>query len=198
MPLNSYQLKWNSIPIAVKRFIVRAVIIFVAWKVLYLVFLLPSRVLDKPISHSVASASSWVLNTLTHSNNYSSKSEKGNILTDDGLILMPLDNIYFHQKNVVSIEDPCNGLELFVLYAGFIICMPAALRRKIFFILGGIVLIYIVNVLRCAGITYIILYYPAHANFAHHYIFTFIVYGFIIGLWLLFTNKLNISDAEAN
>jgi len=189
--------RWNQVPVAVKKFILRAVLILLVWKILYLVFLLPTRVLDKPLSHATSGGAVWLLNTFTHAGGYSAKSETGGVYTDYGITQMPLDNIYFHKKNIVSIEDGCNALELLVLYAGFIVCMPATMRRKVTFIVGGILLIYIVNVIRCAGITYIILYYPRYADFAHHYVFTFIVYGFIIALWLIFSRKLKLTHAQA-
>ncbi len=187
---------WNKIPVAIKQFILRIVIILITWKVLYLVFLMPTRILDKPLSQSVASNAAWILNIFTHSTDYTAKSENGSISTENGVVSMPLSNIYFHQRNIVSIEDGCNALELFILYAGFIVCMPGSMRKKLIFIVGGVLLIYIVNVIRCAGITYIILYDPKHADFAHHYVFTFIVYSVIIGLWLIFSKNLKIADAE--
>jgi len=188
--------KWNQVPVAVRRFIFRALAILITWKILYLVFLLPTRVLDKPLSHAVASSSVWVLNKYTHSADYTTKSETGNIYTDNGLAPAPLENIYFHQRNVVSIEDGCNALELFVLYTGFIVCMPALVYRKLIFIAGGIILIYITNIIRCAGVAYITIYHPKYANFAHHYVLTFMVYGLIIALWLIFSKKLNLVHAE--
>lgn len=192
----TYLEKWNTIPVTVKQFLLRAVLILVIWKVLYLVFLLPTRVLDKPLSHSVATSATWLLNATTGSTDYSAKSEAGNVNFDGVIKVMPLDDIYFGQRNVVSIEDGCNALELFILYIGFIVCMPAAMSRKVLFVVAGTIMIYVVNVIRCAGITYIILYYPQHADFAHHYVFTFIVYGFIIALWLIFAKKLNLVHAE--
>lgn len=196
MQKRAYLNNWNKVPTAVRRFILRAVAILVVWKLLYLIFLLPSRVFDKPLSHSVAMGTIWVLNTTTHSHNFINKSETGNIPTDNGLAPAPLENIYYHGRNIVSIEDGCNGLELIVLYIGFIVCMPAALKRKIVFGISGSILIYVVNVIRCAGVAYIILYYPQYADFAHHYVFTFIVYGLIIALWLIFSKKLDLTNAE--
>jgi exosortase family protein XrtF len=192
----AYLNNWNKVPIAVRRFILRAVAILIVWKLLYLIFLLPSRVFDRPLSHSVAMGTIWVLNTTTHSHDFINKSETGNIPTDNGFAPTPLENIYYHGRNIVSIEDGCNGLELIVLYIGFIVCMPAVMKRKIVFSIGGSVLIYVANVIRCAGVAYIILYYPKYADFAHHYVFTFIVYGLIIALWLIFSKKLNLTNAE--
>lgn len=187
---------WDKVPVAVKKFIFTAFAILVIWKVLYLAFLLPNRVLDKPLTYSVGVATTWLLNTYTHSTDYSTRNEISPVATDEGYTPMPLQKIFFHQNNVVSIEDGCNALELFVLYAGFIICMPAKSLRKVLFIVGGIIAIYITNVIRCAAVAYIILYHPRYANFAHHYVFTFVVYGLIIALWLIFSKKLSFANAE--
>ena len=143
---------WNKVPVAVKKFIFKAFAILLIWKVLYLAFLLPNRILDKPLTYSVGVATTWLLNTYTGSSDYSTRSEISPVATDQGYAPMPLQKIFFHQNNVVSIEDGCNALELFVLYAGFIICMPARVLRKTLFIVGGIIAIYITNVIRCAGV----------------------------------------------
>jgi exosortase family protein XrtF len=196
MGLSTYRDKWNKVPVAVKKFIFKAVIILVVWKVLYLAFLLPTRLLDRPLSYAVGNGTAWVLNVVTHSHDYTTLNQPDSVATDEGMTVMPLQKVFFHQRNVVSIEDGCNALELFVLYAGFIICMPAKPLRKTLFIAGGIIAIHIVNIIRCAGVAYIIIYAPKYADFAHHYVFTFVVYGFIIALWLIFSKKLNLADAE--
>lgn len=195
MVLSTYISKWDSIPKSVKVFILKALTILVVWKLVYLTFLLPTRLIDKPLTYYVGSSTAWFLNTATNSNNYTTQSVVANVATDAGLTPMPLQKVYFRGRDIVSIEDTCNALELFVLYAGFIICMPAKALRKVFFAGGGIVAIYIVNVLRCAGVTYIIIYDPKYADFAHHYVFTFVVYGFIIALWLIFSQKLDLKHA---
>ena len=196
MVLSTYINNWNNVPKAVKAFIFKALTILLVWKIIYLAFLLPTRLIDKPLTYSVGTATAWLLNTTTHSSDYSTQSVVADVVTDSGPTPMPLQKVYFRGHDIVAIEDTCNALELFVLYAGFIICMPAKTLRKVLFIVGGILAIYIVNVLRCAGVAYIIIYDPKYADFAHHYVFTFIVYGFIIGLWLIFSKKLNLANAE--
>jgi exosortase family protein XrtF len=187
---------WDKVPVAVKKFIFKAFAILLIWKVLYLAFLLPNRTLDRPLTYFTGVATTWLLNTCTGSTDYSTRNEVSNVTTDQGYTPMPLQKIFFHKENVVSIEDGCNALELFILYAGFIICMPARPLRRTLFIVGGIIAIYITNVIRCAGVAYIILYHNRYANFAHHYVFTFVVYGLIIALWLIFSKKLDLNNAE--
>ena len=195
MVLSTYINRWNNVPVTVKAFILKALMIFIIWKVIYLAFLLPTRLIDRPLTNSVGSVTACFLDVCTHSGGYTNRSVIGKVATDTGPTLMPLQKVYFQGRDIVSIEDTCNALELFVLYAGFIICMPAQNSRKVLFIVGGIIAIYIVNVLRCAGVAYLIINDPKYADFAHHYVFTFIVYGFIIALWLIFSQKLEFTNA---
>ena len=196
MPAAAYLSKWNKVPAGIKKFILSAISILVIWKVLYLFILLPTRVLDKPLSTLVAKGSVIILNLCSGTHDYSARNEIGDVPSEHGPVKMPLSNIYFKQTNVVSIEDGCNGLELFVLYGGFIVCLPASRQRKWFFIPTGILLIFLLNTARCAALSHIHIYYPKYIDFAHHYVFTFLVYGFIIGLWLLFTKNLTIANDE--
>src|SRR5438552_2240148 len=91
--------KWNQIPLAVKRFLLKGVIILVVWKVVYLAFLSPGRVLDAPLTHSVATITAKTLNVITGSKNYSAKSELG---FDEDInqkaVLVQQVSIYFKHK----------------------------------------------------------------------------------------------------
>jgi exosortase/archaeosortase family protein len=102
----------------------------------------------------------------------------------------------YHER-ALSIADVCNGLELIVLYVGFILCFPAGVYRKALFILSGSVLIYIVNVARCAALVLIYMHSPALLDFSHHYLFTFLVYSFVFFLWYIFTNKPVLTHVQA-
>ena len=189
--------KWNQIPRAVRQFLLKGAIILVLWKVIYFSFLLPGRVLDAPLTTAVGIVTTQTLNLITRSSDYSAKSELGRMDDIDlNPVSVPQESVYFKSRKIVGIYDGCNGLELMMLYAGFIICLPALISRKLVFIIGGIIMIFIVNVLRCVGVAYLLLYYPKQADFAHHYIFAFIVYAFIIALWLWFANGVNIQRDE--
>ncbi|MEO8713131.1 MAG: archaeosortase/exosortase family protein [Parafilimonas sp.] len=181
----------NKIPSAVKSFLIKGLIIFVAWKLLYLLLLTPSRILDKPLTDFTAIGAAKTLNFLSHSSDYTTLAEIDEYDADGVRQLQPLMSIYFHGEKQLSVADACNALELFVLYAGFIICFPSALKRKILFIVGGIILICLINILRCAGLAWIFIYYPQYGDFSHHYVFTFIVYVCIFLLWFWFSKKTN-------
>ena len=190
---NRYLQKWQSIPSAVKVFLLKAIALFVIWKIIYYSFLIPGPTHISIFTRNAGQVTASGLNLFTHSHSYSSKTEMG---TDQDFNYQPIQvlqqSVYFLNKKIVGIYDGCNALDLFVLYAGFIICMPAPLKKKIIFSVAGIALIYLVNILRCAGITYMIQYYPKQADFAHHFLFVFIVYALIIVLWLIFANNLKL------
>ncbi len=194
---NRYLNKWHQIPSSFKTFFFRALTLFVIWKSIYLLFLMPIRVMDAPLTQSIGIGTAKTLNWVTNSVSFTSHSVVLKDQTETGIKLRTQQAVYYHQNNIVSIEDACNGLELCVLYIGFILCLPSTTSRKVIFSVVGIIIIYLVNIWRCAGLTLVYLYYPQNADFTHHYVFTFVVYAFIIWLWLLYTKKLTIY-AESN
>lgn len=191
MTINTYLTKWQQVPAAVKHFLLKGVIMLVVWKVLYLGILMPTRLIDAPLTSAVGKITVWGLNAVTHPNDYIAKNELGRELDlDVNARSVMQESIYFNGSKVAGVYDSCNALELMVLYAGFILCIPAPSKRKWLFIPGGIAVIFVVNILRCIGVVYAIRYYPQHADFIHHYVFELVVYATIIALWLAFANKL--------
>ncbi len=192
MSANTLKAKWNQVPTQVKQFLLKASIVLVVWKAIYLGFLAPARTLDGPLTYSVATLTTKALNLYTHSGDYTSKNETRLYRTNDGGTgVVAEQGIYYRGKALVFVEDACNGLELFVLYIALILLLPAATRYKVLYTVLGVLAIYTVNVFRCAMVAYMEIYYPAHVDFAHHYVFAFIVYAFIIALWLSYSNKVS-------
>jgi len=188
--VNQYYQKWQLIPRPARLFLLRGLILLLLWKTLYLAFLAPTRLLDAPLTNSVGIATAYTLNLFSSTNGFTARNEISQTETEGIVANDPVMAVYLHNKPTLSIADPCNGLELLVLFAGFIICLPAKTSRKLAFISAGLILIWIINVLRCVGLIEIYLYNPKYTHFSHHYAFKFIVYGFIFLLWMLFTKKL--------
>ncbi|MBJ6145706.1 archaeosortase/exosortase family protein [Hymenobacter sp. BT559] len=90
---------------------------------------------------------------------------------------------------VVFIWHPCNGLVLYALFSGFIIAFPGPVRRKLWFIPLGILLIYSLNVLRIIALSFNNYYDYQSVDFNHHYTFTAIVYAGIFGLWMWWATR---------
>ena len=84
----------------------------------------------------------------------------------------------------VWIGAPCNALTLFMFFTLFIIAFPGSIKKKLWFIPMGVIIIHTANVLRVAGLALISFYAPAYLEFNHTYTFTIIVYGIIFLLWM--------------
>ena len=176
-----------QIPKSVREFLWKAAILFVAWKAVYLLVLQPRRTLDRPLTYVIGKGTAATLALFNPGGDYSATRAmhlKG--FGNEGL--EPVMAIRSGQNNLLDIADVCNGLELLVLYAGLIICLPASRKRKLTYILSGILAIEILNVLRCVGLVLVYLHKPEWLDFSHHYLFTFVVYAFIFWLWYLFTH----------
>lgn len=96
--------------------------------------------------------------------------------------------VYLNGKTSVGIADTCNGLELFVLFAGYILAYPQRWKIKLLFIAGGIPLLMLLNILRIVALASIYEYLPNFFLFAHHYLFTATMYIGIFLIWYRFSN----------
>jgi exosortase/archaeosortase family protein len=184
--------KRKRIPPPVKLFLLKAVILFVTWKALYLFILQPNRYLDKPLTYVVSAGTVATLNGFGYSHAYVAASgihPKGNPTSEGTVVWEPVMNIWLHTDRVLSIADACNGLELMILYAGLIFCLPSSTLRKAAYILSGMLLIQVLNVIRCVGLVLLYLRRPQYLDFSHHYLFSFLVYAFIFWLWFLFSKE---------
>jgi exosortase/archaeosortase family protein len=211
--------KWRQVPGPVKLFLLKGSALFFVWKLMYLGFLLPNRLLDRPLTHFVGVGTVATLNLFTHSSEYSVKSEADERIVgvDRVAIREEVERLYRGPDRILSIADVCNGLEVMVLYAGFIFCWPAGPSargsnrqpgdgtdtrqtavagassvvwlRKFKFLACGFALILLLNIFRCAALAIISQHKPEYVDFYHHYLFTFIIYGVIFWLWYLFTQR---------
>ncbi len=95
----------------------------------------------------------------------------------------------------VCVGSGCSGLELFVLFFGFILLMKGRLIDKLWFIPLGFLGILVLNIIRIISLAIIYYHKPEYLDFNHKYTFVIIVYGAIFGLWVLWVNKFaNVKD----
>lgn len=163
-----------------KRFVLRVVLFIVTWFSLYYAILKPLGQPDKFLRHTEARLSVFIFSSFNYEFEYADSSSQST-------------SLYHHSNKVIGIANSCNGLILFIVFCGFIVCVPGYIKPKLWFIPIGIVLIFFVNVIRIVSLTYIQIHYPAWLNFNHHYVFTLLVYGFIFGLWMYYIKKVDSS-----
>ena len=165
------------------RFLLIAGALFLAWFFGYELWLKPDGRLDAILCGQITSAGVALLQLLGFKAAVSSQYPT--------LVMM-------NAHPAVIIGSPCNGLVLYVLFAGFVVAFPGPWQRKLWYIPAGIVLIWCLNVLRVAALAINHQYSQQSVDFNHHYTFTFVVYAFIFGLWMLWARRLALPARTAD
>jgi len=157
------------------RFTLIAVALYLGWIVGYEQILGPNNGLDRTLSAQVATSAAALLRGVGFAAHVTS--------------LAP-PTVSLAGQPAVFVGDPCNGLVLYALFAGFVLAFPGPLRHKLWFMPTGIFLIFGLNALRVAVLALNHAYWYHTVEFNHHYTFTFVAYGFIFGLWMLWVKRL--------
>ncbi len=155
----------------IKIFLIRATIIFVAWKFLYHGIIVPEGTINSILTNGVISHSTAGLNLLGYNTE-----AIGNVL-------------YINDQPVVSVADQCNGLELHALFIGFLIAFPGRIVGKLIFIPIGIIIIYFINILREIALALNYHFFQATFEINHKYTYVFIVYLVVFILWRIWLKR---------
>jgi exosortase/archaeosortase family protein len=193
-PVKEIKKSWVEIPIEVQRFLKRALMIFIVWKLLYTFILFPLNIPDKQLRNATSWGTVQLLKLKFPTSIFSTvEKENTDKITGEKSIS---DNIIKDNKKIVGIADPCNGLELYVLYISFLFCFFSKLIHRLLYILIGFVIIYIANILRCYFIGLLNIERFNLIDIAHHYVFKLIMYAIIFGLWIFFLRTNNRQNVE--
>jgi exosortase family protein XrtF len=180
-----------TFPPEVKKFLLRSFVLFIIWKGLYLFLWQTPRTLDGPLTNIVGDQSAWLFNTLQNTKDYQAVPKFSRMVIEGEEILSPISQLTYQGRKVVGIADGCNGLELFVLYIGFILAMPASIKRKLLFGIGGLAVIHVANILRCVGLGALLMHMDEYFEIAHHYVFKIVIYATIFALWVWFSQQIS-------
>ena len=169
-----------QVPPEVRYFLMRGLLIFVAWQVLYYLVLSPMGIPDKQLTEVTAKSTAFLYQHLVDKNTQVAFSTR-----PDGIT-----TVYLNNKASISIADPCNALGLYVLYVSILFCFRAPLKRKIIFSIMGCVSIFLLNGIRCFLLAWLYQKKVHFFDFVHHYIFSTIIYVFIFCMWVWFIKKM--------
>ncbi len=163
-----------------KVFLLKLIIFIISWQSLYIFLLKPKRIPDSLLTE-------WLTTAVTGTLNFFFR-----ITPSATWIKDPINDACLIQHSghtMLVIFDDCNGLDLFIIYLAFIILLPYPVKRKIIFSVGGLVAIFIGNIIRCVSLYWIYVHFRNMFDFNHHYLFTIIMYLIIFYGWVLFTKK---------
>jgi exosortase/archaeosortase family protein len=188
---------WRSLPPGASTFLKRAALLFAAWKLLYILVLLPMREPDGWLVSSVGESTAGTLNLFKGDGHYRVRHEYAPH-RPAGRAVVSKSYVYREGRRPdIGIAAPCNGLELMVLAVGFILCFEAGWRRKAIYVSASLVGVYAVNVARCSLLTVIKTEHPVYFVFAHKYLFNIAGYGFVFLIWMWYVQGLMPKPAVA-
>lgn len=168
---------YNKVPPLVRSFLLKAALIFIVWQLLYNFVLDPIRIPDRQLTNATAYSTAKLMSVFYDS--------VGAVYTHDNATASAI--ITINGRGVLGILDPCNGLDIYVLFISFLFCFPGTAKRRALFILLGLPYIYIINTIRCALIGWLNIAHRGWVDISHHYIFTAAVYLLVFYLWMEYT-----------
>lgn len=94
-----------------------------------------------------------------------------------------------NNRFVVRVNEGCNGISVIILFASFVLAFFSGWKKTMLFILGGTVLIYVLNILRIVLITMGIFHYPQYTDLLHDILFPMFIYGIVFLLWIVWVKQ---------
>jgi len=151
-------------------FFLKALGIYVAWYVIYDLWMLPDGTVDLWLSEHIVSLGGGLLAAL------------GFDVFAEGRI------IGLAGTNMLEIVDGCNGIEVIGLFIGFVVAYSGLTRNRLLFIPLGILVLYLTNVVRIIVLAITQLHAPSIFHITHDYSTTAIFYLVVFGMWVLWVN----------
>jgi len=129
------------------------------------------------ITHQVAVQSEWLVNFLGYDASIAPHPEEASMKLN-------VENVF-----VARIVEGCNAISVIILFIAFVVAFFQGWRATLFFVLGGSLLIYLINIVRIAILSIGFYKYPEHKMILHDIVFPGIIYGLVIVLWLLWVRN---------
>jgi exosortase family protein XrtF len=99
---------------------------------------------------------------------------------------VPKQQIWFHVKTgfVTRMVEGCNAISVMILFVSFVFAFYKGTKTFVFVAIGLLIL-YIMNVVRIAGLNIVYSDYSKYGKMTHDYVFPAVIYGTVVVLWLI-------------
>ena len=101
----------------------------------------------------------------------------------------PAINLFYNQRHMARIIEGCNGLSVIALFISFVVAFSGKTRTTILFVMGGSLLIHVLNLFRIGLLSILLYYYPEQEHVLHGVLFPLFIYGVVFLLWIVWVNK---------
>ncbi|UUC45740.1 exosortase family protein XrtF [Flavobacterium cerinum] len=97
--------------------------------------------------------------------------------------------ILLRDKPIARVIEGCNAISIMILFAAFIFAFSSKWKKTLLYIVIGIGIIHILNVLRITLLTIALDRYPKQQHLLHGVVFPLFIYGVVFLLWILWVQK---------
>lgn len=92
---------------------------------------------------------------------------------------------------VVNVFEGCNGINVMIVFIAFVVAFGGRLRKMLWFIPAGILIIHMANLLRVGGLYLVAAYFQPYFYYVHKYAFTASLYVIVAVLWWWWSERIN-------
>jgi exosortase family protein XrtF len=100
---------------------------------------------------------------------------------------VPVNN---NGKTIIRVFEGCNGLNVMIVFVSFVVAFTGTFRKTLWFVVAGLLLIYLSNLARVSLLYFIAKYYPNNLYFYHKYLFTGLLYILVFVLWYFWVTRI--------
>lgn len=101
------------------------------------------------------------------------------------------NNVIQHTNNTaVRIVWSCTGLKQAFIFTCLIGLYKGEFFKKLWFIPLGLLVVYLINIIRITSISALVKFFPNQFELMHEYIFKYLFYVALFGLWVLWDEKI--------
>ncbi len=93
----------------------------------------------------------------------------------------------------IFLDRGCLARNLMGLFFGFMLAYPGIIRKKLWYIPFGLIVINIFNIIRLSALAWLTLAHPDLVEVNHHYVFKIIVFSAILLMWYFWIFKINVA-----
>ncbi|MGK6342283.1 exosortase family protein XrtF [Chryseobacterium sp. DT-3] len=96
------------------------------------------------------------------------------------------EQVWFYVKKnyVTRMVEGCNAVSVMILFIAFVFAFYKGAKTYIF-ALAGLILLYIMNLLRIVGLNIVMADHQEYGKMFHDFIFPAVIYGTVVVLWLV-------------
>lgn len=94
-------------------------------------------------------------------------------------------------RTVISVYEGCNGINVMIVFVAFIAAFGGKAKSMAWFIPAGLVLIYVLNLVRVMALYYVAEHWEQYFYYVHKYAFTAFIYVFVFALWWVWIEKVS-------